>query len=266
MDSKGVVEFFQSLKETKNVSANDMQHLTQFINQMTADQLLAIMIGIINFKQLQNHPVNRCVMNAFIPQIRNLQFKDVAFVDYRIHRMSLNASYEKLQLEIKIFFLENIHRILDECHKFENLLMTTAYMKDNINIISSSVLNRYADILIMANGCFKVQDIINVLVIFSCVNLENRAIEALNKMVEMWCKCKLQFKDVEILILEIVHKQNQYKVDKRAFESSGLIRFIYNYLNESNDSRKFDCIELLKQMVNRKQKKKKNKIIFNFHV
>lgn len=76
----------------------------------------------------------------------------------------------------------------------------------------------------MADGHFKINDIKNILILFSRVKLENQSIVALDKMVEIWCKCKLEFKDVEQLILGIYYKEDRDKMDIRAFENSGFFR------------------------------------------
>lgn len=136
VDFKATVELFQIFKETIHISTGNKQQpeiqsflgqLKQIIDQMNSYQILALIIDIINFKQLRNHPANNCVINALIPKIRNLQFKDIALLDYRIHRMNLNSSYKELQLKIQDTFSNNVARILESCKEFEYLLMTTNY-------------------------------------------------------------------------------------------------------------------------------------------
>lgn len=257
--SKDVVEFFQGLSKTKCVRVEDVQKVDfqsflrqtmEIIRRMAGSEILQVMIGIIHHEQLRKHPVNKCVMNALIAKIRALQFRDMAFLDYLIQRMKLNSTYDRLRLEIQKTFLENVDGILDECKEFETLLMTTVYMRDNTNIVSTTVLNRLSHFLILTNGDYKVQDIRNVIALYSQFNyLEKQAIEALNKMVQIWCKLNPKIRDVGLLISLFVHNENRNKMDKLAFENSGLIRFIFDYLNESNDPQIIFCFADLIKMV-----------------
>lgn len=259
MDPKDVIEFFRGLSEIKNVGADDVQkpefqsllsRTMEIIHQMAGSEILTVMIGTIHHEQLRKHPINNCAMNALIPKIRDLDFKGVAFLDYLIQRRKFNSSYKRLRSEIQKTFLENVDRILEECNEFDNLLPTMIYMSKNANIVSARVLSSFSKLLMMADGHYKIDDITNILILFSQFNnLEQQAIEALNKMVKMWCERNPKLRDVELLVSLLDHSENPDKMDKRAFENSGLIRFIFDFLNESYHPKTFYCFINLIRMV-----------------
>lgn len=259
LQPKVVFDFFESIKTIDCVTAEDVKNekFQTFLNdvqpiiahQSNGREILEILIGIINNKSLRDHEMNDYVVNAVISKIQDIPFHALAFLDYRIQKLKLNDFYKELRLKIQLNYLLKTDELLDDCKNFKEIKRIFDYMRNNMDIVSPKALNKLAMYLMrMDNNNFTIDDIMNVIVFLSQFNyLSEQSIQTLNKMIELWCERKPQFRDVELLLslLAVFAK----KTNKRTLDDAGLIRFIFKFLNDTGEEKTVGCFTNLIEMV-----------------
>lgn len=255
---KAVYGFFQNIKSTDCVTDNDVKtnSFQRFLNeaqpiitdQSSAKEILEILIGIINNTSLRGHCINDCVENALKLKISYISFRELAFLDYLIHRLGLNDFYKELRLEIQMDFLSRIDELFNNCKNFDEIKLVVEYMRLNVDIISLEVLDKLAKCLMKINHTeYNIVDIMHVIVLFSNFDhLNEQSRETLNKMIKLWRERYPKFRDVELLLSLLVLLKNK---SKRALEDTGLIQFVFEFLKKKCAYETLGCFQNLIEMV-----------------
>lgn len=104
-------------------------------------------------------------------------------------------------------------------------------MKRHDACVQLDFLKQFSNALLLVNEKpLKIMNVLQVIKLFANVGeLDDQSKIALKDMVRIWIESNPSSTDVELLLSLILEKK---KFDKLAFEESGLIRFIFDYLDD----------------------------------
>lgn len=263
LDKRTVYAIFQDLHAVNSVTEDDIQHpkfqslikrTISLIPQMTAAELANITIGIINHNAMQQNEINGKVQDALIPKMHELPFDRMLFLDYIMHKTKSTNSFETIQRKGQEVFLENVGRFLiNHSNDMQTFTHIAEYMRKHVKIVSSDILEQFSHALLALLHTDEIrlniyENILSMILLYSNFGeLDGQSVQALNKMVKLWIQFNPTLTNIESLLSFL--SQNKEKPDKKAFEESNLIPFIFNYLNEHFDKEILPSYEHMMKMV-----------------
>lgn len=259
LKSTTVHSFFTGLLQKDSVTEEDIEHpdfqtflntLKPAIAEMDAFQLSDIAFGIIKYKALVEHGISSEVCDAILMKLENLPFQRMLQLDYKMRKSESSSSFsEKIQPKIQEIFLKNVaHHFSHHNNDMKELYAIATYISDHSEIVPMDILKQFSSALVLLDehrlNILDVSNMINAFSRFDELDGESRI--ALKKMVKLWIEYDPTPRDVKQLLAFI---SGSRKIDKLAFEESGLIRFTLNYLEENCNYEIFPCYGHLMKMV-----------------
>lgn len=264
LDKRTVYAIFQNLQTVNSVTEDDIQHpkfqslikrTVSLIPQMTAAELSNITIGIIYHKALQQNEINGEIQDALLPKMHELPFDRMLFLDYIMHKTKSTNSFETIQRKGQGVFLENVGSFFtNHSNNIQTFANVADYMRKHVKSIPSPphILEQFSNALIALlhtdENRMNIQNIVQIIRLYSNFGeLDGQSVQVLNKIVKLWIELNPTLTDVQLLLFLL--SGGGSKPDKKAFEESNLIPFIFNFLDENFDEENLPCYEHMMKMV-----------------
>lgn len=252
---------FRNLQNVEHMTQEDLQHykFQSFLNrtktlipQMTAQELSDIAINILYPKPLRQNEIYCIIQDALMLKIEELPSEQMLCLGVIIRKTQSSSSFESIHSKIREIFLENAEHIISADHSYNirSFFTIVNYMTRNVEIVRTDILEAFSNaVLLTDRRQLHIPNVETIIFLFSKFDeLNGRSKNALNFMVNFWIEHNPRVTDIERLLS---HLSRNGKLDKRAFEESGLIRFISTVLDEdeSADRQTIRCFEHLTKMV-----------------